>query len=89
MMHGFINVFGGGILTAAYGLDSAELTAILAEEDAQAFSFSAENFSWRELSADVAQIASARQSRLLSFGSCSFDEPRADLQALNLLPIHN
>ncbi|MCO5192412.1 MAG: hypothetical protein M9928_02570 [Anaerolineae bacterium] len=89
MMHGFVNVFGGGMLAAVHGLDSAELTAIIAEQDTEAFTFSAETFSWRNLSADAAQIAALRQSRLLSFGSCSFDEPRADLQMLGLLPIHN
>lgn len=88
MMHGFINVFGGGVLATVHGLDSAELTAIIAEEDADAFRFSAETFSWRDLSADAIQIITARQNRLLSFGSCSFDEPRTDLQTLNLLPLH-
>lgn len=85
MMHGFINVFGGLILAKVWGLDSAELLPILTDENPNHFTFTDEHFAWCDLTATVDDINSARQTALLSYGSCSFDEPREDLQALKLL----
>jgi hypothetical protein len=39
---------------------------------------------WRELTVPTEAIARARKT-ILSFGSCSFDEPRDDLRALGWL----
>lgn len=85
-MHGFLNVFGGAALAAAHDLDAAALARILAEEDPAAFRFDGDTLGWRELSAPVTAVIEARRTLAISFGSCSFDEPREDLAALGLLP---
>ncbi len=84
-MHGFLNVFGAGILARAHGLDDQAVRPIVAEEDPAAFSFDAERFHWRDLSATTAEIREIRTNLFTGFGSCSFDEPKDDLRALGLL----
>jgi hypothetical protein len=74
-MHGFLNVF-----LAATMLDHAD--AILAEEEAAAFSIDDEAISWRGHRATTEAIAAARRRFAISFGSCSFEEPIGDLQAM-------
>jgi hypothetical protein len=85
-MHGFLNVFGAGILAHAHHLSEEELLPILEEEDPAAFRLDVHSFRWRDLAVTTDAIASARRTSVLSFGSCSFDEPRDDLRALGLLP---
>src|SRR5262249_18447324 len=58
---------------------------VLEDEDPNSFSFDADGLRWREYRASVAEIEVARRERVISFGSCSFDEPRDDLRALGLL----
>lgn len=84
-MHGFLNVFAAGILSHARRLSAADVQAILEEERAARFRFSDRGFSWNGLGATVDEIAAARRSAIVSFGSCDFDEPRDDLRALGLL----
>lgn len=84
-MHGFLNVFGGAMLSHAHDLTQSQLQDILKEEDPDQFSFSDETFQWKDLSVSTRKISQLRVERLLSYGSCSFDEPREDLQKLNLL----
>lgn len=87
-MHGFLNVFGGGILAHVHKLEHAAVQAILEDETAADFTFTDNAFTWRELSATSAQISHLRTHALISYGSCSFDEPREDLRALNLRSQH-
>lgn len=84
-MHGFFNVFGGSMLAYAHDLNDEELVKILNEEDPEQFTFSDEAFSWRERSISTDDLSGLRQAALISFGSCSFDEPLEDLQKLSLL----
>lgn len=84
-MHGFINVFGGAMLAYAHDLNDEELIEILNEEDPEQFSFTDEAFSWRDLSISTKDLEELRQVALISFGSCSFDEPLEDLKNLKLL----
>jgi len=84
-MHGFINVFGAGILLNASGLGLQPLLQILDDEDASSFHFDAAEFRWRDASVATADIATHRGRSMISFGSCSFDEPRDDLRALGWL----
>jgi hypothetical protein len=81
-MHGFLNLFGGGILAAVNGLSAAQLAAILADEDGANFQFDDNGFRWRDFAASPSQIKQARQTLFISYGSCSFDEPREDLSQL-------
>ncbi len=83
-MHGFLNVLGAGVLVREHGWDVQQTAAMLDDEEAGSFVFSDEAFAWREWSVPTAAITEARKL-VTSFGSCSFDEPRDDLRALNLL----
>jgi hypothetical protein len=85
MMHGFLNVFVAGVLATARGLDAADVRDIIEEEDAGSFVFTDDGLRWRNHRASVEEIEFARRSAVMSFGSCSFDEPRDDLRALGLL----
>lgn len=84
-VHGFINVFSAAVLADALTLDAADIAAILGTQDANSFSFSAQSLRWQEFEVTTSQIEFVRARRALSFGSCSFDEPVADLIALGLL----
>lgn len=84
-MHGFLNVFGAGILAYTHNLDRATLTEILEDENPSHFHFDGDTFRWQALSADPEAIANARKVGVLSYGSCSFDEPREDLRGLGML----
>lgn len=84
-MHGFFNVFGGAMLAWAHDLTDDELTEILIEEDSEKFVFEDEFFSWNDYSIPTEEIVTLRETALISYGSCSFDEPREDLQKLGLL----
>jgi hypothetical protein len=83
-MHGFLNVFGAGILARANNLSLAEITNIIKDENPADFSFSENKFFWNDISADGIQIQDARTHFVTAFGSCSFDEPRDDLKALGI-----
>lgn len=85
-MHGFVNVFGAAALAATGRVTEAQVRAVIEDEDAAAFTFDDTGFRWRELHAGPEEIEAARRSLALAFGSCSFDEPRADLRALGWLP---
>ncbi len=85
LMHGFINVFAAGMLAEKHNLDASRLQTILEDEDARSFSFSDSGLRWKDLEISTQEIALARQSRMTSFGSCSFDEPREDLCKLGWL----
>jgi hypothetical protein len=78
-MHGFFNVFGAGILHYANSLSENELKSIVMDEKGASFSFTNDMFSWNDISADNGMVEKARNEFVISFGSCSFDEPREDL----------
>jgi hypothetical protein len=84
-MHGFFNVFGGAMLNKAHDLSDEEFLEILNEEDPEHFVFGDDEFSWTDLKVSTDTISDLRKSAIISFGSCSFDEPREDLQKLKLL----
>jgi hypothetical protein len=83
-MHGFLNVLGAAVLAAEHKWDEKQTSAMLEDEDATSFSFDDEFFGWRGWKIDVKRLRDRRRF-VTSFGSCSFDEPREDLRALNLL----
>ena len=84
-VQGFLNVFAAGVIAQARGVDEATLCDVLREREAGAFQFGAQGFRWRELDMTNEEIETARRELTLSFGSCSFDEPLADLRKLDLL----
>jgi len=83
-MHGFLNVLGAAVLAAEYQWDEEQTSKMLEDGNVTSFSFSDDSFAWREWKIVTEQIK-ARRKLVTSFGSCSFDEPREDLRALNLL----
>jgi hypothetical protein len=83
-MHGFINLFVAGTLIHARGIDISKTTEILDDADPAHFHFDDTCLRWCDLTATLDEIREARKL-LISFGSCSFDEPRDDLRALGWL----
>ncbi|HRS29142.1 MAG TPA: hypothetical protein P5255_12855 [Phycisphaerae bacterium] len=84
-VHGFLNLFAAGILGASAELEYDDLVTIIEEEDVTQFSFSDDLFAWNGAKATVSEIAHARHRNVISFGSCSFDEPRDGLRELGYL----
>ena len=83
-MHGFLNVLGAAVLAAEHRWDTNQTAMMLEDENVDSFSFTDEFFAWREWRIDAKRLQYRRRF-VVSFGSCSFDEPREDLRALNLL----
>ncbi|MGA8298792.1 MAG: hypothetical protein WB817_04875 [Terriglobales bacterium] len=84
IMHGFLNIF----LVAEFlraGMDGRLAVELLQEQSAEAFDFSGDGIRWRGHRLSVNEISATRQDFAISFGSCSFTEPVADLQSLHLL----
>ena len=77
-MHGFLNVF----LAAALPRFA---TQILAEDNARAFAFDEGGVWWHDLRVTSEELARLRAEFAISFGSCSFEEPIADLKELGWL----
>ncbi len=83
-MYGFLNVFLAGCF-ARDGADADVLVELLTDESTEVFSFSEAGAVWRDRTVSRKVIEEARGQTTISFGSCSFDEPRDDLRALQLL----
>ena len=83
-MHGFLNVFGAGVLAATKHLSVEQIQMILEEEDPASLVFDETGFAWKDLRVVTSEVLHARQ-QVVSFGSCSFDEPREDLRALGFM----
>jgi hypothetical protein len=85
MMYGFLNVF----LAAAFarqGFKPSVLNELLEDEWTESFVFDANGVWWRqEHFLSTAQLRLLRERAAISFGSCSFEEPIADLQDLEIL----
>jgi hypothetical protein len=86
-MHGFLNLLAAAVFAHADGLGEEELAAILAEEDAAAFSVGAAGLELHGRQAGAEAIAAARAELFVAYGSCSVDEPVDDLTALGVLPV--
>lgn len=84
-MHGFLNLF---LMTgfAREGYRPSLLEDVMEEEFEEVFAFDEHTAVWRdEYVLTTWQIECMREYGLQSFGSCSFDEPVADLQKLGVL----
>jgi len=82
---GFLNVFAAAALALHRELPVEEVVRVLEEEEAEAFVFDDEKLRWRHQRVGVEEIEDARLRQAVSFGSCSFDEPREGLRRLGLL----
>jgi hypothetical protein len=83
LMHGFVNVFLAGAYLL-HGMPEAGAVAVLDEGDFAAFKFDDKGVTWHGHTLAIDQLAAAR-AYATSFGSCSFDEPVADLRAAGVL----
>lgn len=84
-MHGFLNVFGAGILAYASDLDEMGILEVLNDEDPDEFMFSENGFEWNDFEVSNEEVHQARTGLMTSFGSCSFDDPVNDLKIIELL----
>ena len=84
-MHGFLNLFLAAAFVHQGQMSDTEVKELLGERRIGALDFSTAGVSWRghRLSAD--ELAGARRDFVLSYGSCSFQEPVDDLKQLHLL----
>lgn len=85
LTHGFLNVFGAGVLSYAHPLKPAQLIEILRDRQGSQFWFQNERFGWKHWGCSLREIKELRRRWLPSFGSCSLDEPHADLVALGMI----
>ena len=83
-MHGFLNLIAAS-LAAREEDPGMAIESALGEEDPHAFRFDDDSFAWRDRHYDVAAIAAMREAAFVGYGSCSFDEPVADLTAMELV----
>lgn len=83
-MHGFLNLFVAAVL-AHDGGDADLAGHVLGETDPTAFRFDDDGLAWRDRRASLDAVRAARAGFVRSIGSCSFEEPVHDLQALGLL----
>lgn len=92
LMHGFVNLFVAAAIARELVLHGypdpeaqATITAVLDEADPNAFEWDDDGVTWREHRVDAAELTAMRQQAARSFGSCSFEEPIADLRQMGLL----
>ncbi len=84
-MHGFLNMF----LMTAFARESYRLNLledVMEDEFDEVFRFEDQSITWRdEYSLTIRQLETMRRQGIHSFGSCSFEEPIADLQKMGIL----
>jgi hypothetical protein len=83
-MFGFLNLFLATAFIAG-GLGDADAERLLEERDPAAVRFDPAGVEWRGRRLELDALGRARESGIVSFGSCSFTEPIGDLQSLGLL----
>lgn len=84
-MNGFLNLFLATGFARA-GFKSFILEEILEDEFEESFEFTDNGVAWHgDYFLSTWQLSFVRQKSIVSFGSCSFDEPIADLQEIGLL----
>ena len=95
VMHGFLNVFVAAALswslaaeggTALSAEPPPDVLAIVEELDSACFLLLPDRIRWRDRDVSAGALERSRADFARSFGSCSFDEPVSDLNALGWLP---
>ena len=79
-MHGFVNLIAATACAIRYPSDRQPVVEILNEDDPKAFLIGDLGLHWRDHMFSLDRLKKVRADGLLSFGSCSFDEPRDDLR---------
>ena len=83
-MHGFLNLTGAAALVY-FGGERRLAEEMLQDEDRMAWRIDEGSLRWREQCWTTEQIATVRREFFMSVGSCSFEEPMRDLEALGWL----
>jgi hypothetical protein len=83
-MHGFVNLCCAAALIY-FGGDAGEAKSILDEQDTGAWLLNDQQLGWRNQSWSCEQLREVRARFFISFGSCSFEEPFSDLEAMGWL----
>ena len=97
-MHGFVNVFGAGILASNFEQPQHSqekyrmfilLSHMIDDNNSDNFNFDESKLTWKvgddrdtRFEIDTEKIKKARGNRAISYGSCSFEEPIDDLKQL-------
>ncbi|HJP43632.1 MAG: hypothetical protein QF378_00905, partial [Candidatus Poseidoniia archaeon] len=84
-MHGFLNLYIGGMLAHTTGSGWQELAGIIADQSPDAFALTGVGVEWRGRLVRSEDAARLRENALLGQGSCSFAEPVADLHDMGWL----
>ena len=82
-MHGFVNLVLAATLLAAGKIDEEMADACLDDDRPEAFKLSGRAGAWLNGVVTYSELSHARRSLLRSVGSCSFDEPVAEIDALD------
>ncbi len=82
-MHGFVNLLCAAALVYSGG-EAGEAEDLLNEQEPGVFDVRPQSISWRSHVWDADHWSKSRRN-LISFGSCSFEEPVRDLEALGWL----
>ncbi len=83
-MHGFLNLFAAACIAHAHNPAEDAVNKIVAEQEFEHFAFADDGMRYKEYWVDIDAIAAARKF-VISFGSCSVDEPLEGLAALGYL----
>ena len=83
--HGFLNVFVASVLASYHLLEPEEIATILEARTLDQFVMTHEGVGFGNWMVGPDDIEDARLSFAISYGSCSFDEPHADLVSLGVL----
>lgn len=83
-MHGFLNL-GCAAALLYFGGDTSDAQRLLDEQDPSSWQMEEDAMSWKSLHWNANQLHEVRREFLTSFGSCSFEEPIRDLEALGWL----
>lgn len=85
LMNGFLNLFLA-VGFARAGFKPSVLEELLEDEFEESFEFDENGVLWRqEHYLNVSQLKLLREKNVVSFGSCSFEEPIADLREIGIL----
>jgi hypothetical protein len=79
--HGFVNLF----LAAALAWRGEDPLPTLEEQSSAAFRFADDAVAWHDHQLPAVELRAVREHFAISFGSCSFEEPIADLKAIGWL----
>jgi hypothetical protein len=84
--HGFLNVLAASVLAAGRAAPDQVVAALLVE-DPERLTLGPKSIEIDGEAVGADAVAGARRFLFMGYGSCSFDEPVADLTALGVLPL--